>query len=387
MNLVELSDQNYEEFGEVVSVYYNDEPYTNVQLRNSANSLANGLIGLGIKPGDKVLVMLLNSPDVLISYGGILRAGAVIIPVIFLLGPNEIAHILKNSEAKALIVAKAFLETINQAKQGIDTLKHVIVVEDEDIPDTIKYTDLIKNNPDTAPDINIKDDDMAVTLYTSGTTGVPKGVMLTHKNLYSNAVSTSQVNDPEPDEVGLFILPLSHSFGLTVMNVGMMFPNKGVLMPWFDLEEACKLIEKYKINGFAGVPAMYAMFLNSPDIVDKYDLSSLKRCASGSAPLPVEVLKGFEEKFDCVVLEGYGLSEAAPVVTAHYVDRERKPGSIGQVIPGVEIKVVDENDNEVPTGEIGELIVKGPNVSPGYYKLKEETEKTFKNGWLYSQNG
>ncbi|MBW1847043.1 MAG: long-chain fatty acid--CoA ligase [Deltaproteobacteria bacterium] len=384
MNLVELSDQNYEEFGEVVSVYYNDEPYTNVQLRNSANSLANGLIGLGIKPGDKVLVMLLNSPDVLISYGGILRAGAVIIPVIFLLGPNEIAHILKNSEAKALIVAKAFLETINQAKQGIDTLKHVIVVEDEDIPDTIKYTDLIKNNPDTAPDINIKDDDMAVTLYTSGTTGVPKGVMLTHKNLYSNAVSTSQVNDPEPDEVGLFILPLSHSFGLTVMNVGMMFPNKGVLMPWFDLEEACKLIEKYKINGFAGVPAMYAMFLNSPDIVDKYDLSSLKRCASGSAPLPVEVLKGFEEKFDCVVLEGYGLSEAAPVVTAHYVDRERKPGSIGQVIPGVEIKVVDENDNEVPTGEIGELIVKGPNVSPGYYKLKEETEKTFKNGWLYT---
>jgi long-chain acyl-CoA synthetase len=164
----------------------------------------------------------------------------------------------------------------------------------------------------------------------------------------------------------------------------MMFPNKGVLMPWFDLEEACRLIEKYKVHGFAGVPAMFAMFLNSPEITDKYDLSSLKRCASGSAPLPVEVLKGFEEKFDCVILEGYGLSEAAPVVTAHYVDRERKPGSIGQVIPGVEIKVVDDKDNEVPIGEIGELIVKGPNISPGYYKLKEETEKTFKNGWLYT---
>jgi len=384
MNLIELADQHNERFGETVSLYFNDEPYTNVRIRSNAISLANGLIGLGIKPGDKVLVMLMNSPEVMISYGGILRAGAIIIPVIFLLGPSEVAHILKNSEASAVIVSKAFLETINQAKQGVDTLKNVIVVEDEEIPDTIKFTDLIKNNPDTPPNIKVNDDDMAVILYTSGTTGVPKGVMLTHKNLYTNAVSCSELNDPEPHEVGLLMLPLSHSFGLTVMNVGLMFPNTAVLMSWFDLEGACKLIEKYKVTGFAGVPAMFAMFVNTPEITDKYDLSSLERTSSGSAPLPVEVLKAFEEKFDCVVLEGYGLSEAAPVVTAHYVDRERKPGSIGQVIPGVEIKVVDENNNEVPTGEIGELTVKGPNVSPGYYKLKDETESTFKNGWLHT---
>lgn len=384
MNLVELAYQNYERFGEIVKVYYNHQPYTNVQIRDTANSLANGLIGLGVKPGDKVLVLLMNSPEVLISYQGILRTGGVIIPVIFLLGPTEIAHILKNSEAVAIITSKAFLPTIDQAKQGIDTLKHVIIVEDEDVPDTLTYSDLIKNNSITLPDITIKDDDMAVILYTSGTTGVPKGVMLTHKNLYTNAVSCAEINDPEPHEINLFILPLSHSFGLTVMNIGMMYPNQGIFMPWFDLEEACKLIEKYKVTGFAGVPAMFAMFLNTPEITDKYDLSSLERCSSGSAPLPVEVLKGFEEKFNCEVYEGYGLSEAAPVVTTHYRDRERKPGSIGQVIPGVEIKIVDENDNEVATGEVGELIAKGPNVSPGYYKLPEETKNTFKNEWLYT---
>ncbi len=384
MNLVELADENFNKFGEYTHIIFNDKEYTNLQIIKSANRLANGLIDLGVKPEDRVVVMLMNSPEVIISYQGILRAGAIIIPVVFLLGEKEINHILKNSEAVALITTKDFMEKVNIAREGVNTLKHIIIVEDEDIPGTIKYNDIQKKSSDELPDIEIKENDMAVLLYTSGTTGVPKGVMLTHKNLYSNAVDTSSINTPEPDDVGLLVLPLSHSFGLTVMNIGFMYSNKSVLMSWFDLEGICQLIEKYKVTGFAGVPAMYAVLLNSPQVTDKYDLSSLNRCASGSAPLPLEVLKGFEEKFNCEMYEGYGLSEAAPIVTAHYIGRVRKPGSIGQPIPGVEVKIVDESDKEVPVGEMGELIVRGPNVSPGYYKLPEETAKSFKDGWLYT---
>ena len=383
MNLVELADQNIEKFGENTTIIYNDEEYTNVRLLKTANKLANGLSRLGVKPDDRVLVMLLNSPEVIISYQGILRAGAIIIPVVFLLGEPEVEHILRNSEAVAIITSTAFMEKVKIAREGVDTLKHVIVVEEEDTPGAIRFSEVLADASDEPPDIEIQEEDTAVILYTSGTTGVPKGVMLTHKNLYTNAVSGAKVQGPEPDDVSLHVLPLSHSYGLTVMNAGWMFPNKAVLMPWFDLEGACQLIEKYHVTGFAGVPAMFAIMLNS-DIPDRYDLSSLKRCGSGSAPLPVEVMKGFEERFNCIILEGYGLSEASPVVSAHRPDRERKPGSIGQPIPDVEVKIVDEAGHEVPQGEMGELIVKGPNISPGYYKLPDETAKSFKDGWLYT---
>ena len=385
MNLVELAEQNYKQFGEVTKIIYEDQKFTNLDLFREANKMAYGLKKLGVKSKDKILVMLLNCPDVIISYQAILRTGAIIIPTIFLLGPKEVAHIMRNSEATAIITSKAFLENANTAKEGIETMKHIILVDDEETPGTIGLNSLKKGCDDTLPPLKIEEEDLAVILYTSGTTGVPKGVILTHKNLYQNAVGGFQLApDRDPSEVGLFVLPLSHSFGLTVMNISFMYENYSVMMPWFDLETACKLIEKYKVHGFSGVPAMYSIMLNSPDITDKFDLSSLEECGSGSAPLPVEVLRGFEEKFGCAIYEGYGLSEAAPVVTAHYLDRERKPGSIGQAIPGVEVKVVDEERNEVPIGEVGELIVRGPNVSQGYYKLPEVTARTFKDGWLFT---
>lgn len=385
MNLVELSEQNVEKFGEITHFIYQEKEYTNLRMQHEANKVAHGLKNIGVKPGDKVLVMLMNSPDVLISYQGILRARAIIIPIIFLLGPKEVAHIMKNSEAVAIITTRAFIDTINLSRQGVETLKHVIIVEEETLPDTITLSKLTKDCPKERPPLTISDDDLAVILYTSGTTGIPKGVMLTHKNLYCNAVSTYNLKpDRDVSDIGLFILPLSHSFGLTVMNVGFMLPNLNILMPWFDLKEACRLIEKYKVTGFAGVPAIYSIFLNNPDVTDKYDLSSLKECASGSAPLPIEVIKEFEEKFDCIILEGYGLSEAAPVVTAHYPDRPRKPGSIGQPIPGVKIKIVNEKQEEVTAGDVGELIVSGENVSPGYYMLPEKTSECFIEGWLYT---
>lgn len=385
MNLVELANQNIDKFGEVPKLVYEDKEYTNLDLIKKANQLAHGLMDLGIGPEDKVLVMMLNSPEVLISYQGILRAGAIIIPVIFLLGPKEIGHILKNSEAPTIITSVAFMDSINQAREGIESLKHVIIVEDQEVPETITLSSVMNGRSEKYTGLSINDDDNAVILYTSGTTGVPKGVMLSHRNLNANAVSSFKLDpDRPPGDVNLFVLPLSHSFGLTMMNLGFMYPNLSVMIPWFDLETSCQLIEKHKIVGFAGVPAIFSMFLNTPDIVDKYDLSSMKECASGSAPLPVEMLKGFEKKFNCEIYEGYGLSEASPVVSAHYKKRPRKPGSIGQPLPDVTIKIVDLDGTELPVNEVGELIVKGVNVSSGYYNMPDKTAETFRDGWLYT---
>jgi long-chain acyl-CoA synthetase len=383
MNLVDLADQHYIKFGERISVIFEGQDYTNFQLLRFADQLARGLKGLGVQMGDRVMVMLMNSPEVLISYQGILRAGAIIVPVISFLGEREIMHILRNSESKILITNRHLMNKIEKGRATLETLKQILIVEDEEIPETIRFWDLVKKSSvePVVPDID--EYDLAVILYTAGTTGEPKGVMLTHRNLYSNVVNVSSVSDIRPDDVMLHVLPLSHSYGLTVMNTGYLFPHKNILMRWFDTEEAFRLIEKYKVTGFSGSPAMFAMMLNSP-LADKYDLSSLRRCGSGSAPLPLEILRGFQEKFGCPIREGYGLSEASPVVTRHRPDMPQKPGSIGTPIPGVEVRIVDEEGNDLPVGEIGELIVRGPNVSPGYYKMPEETGQTFRNGWLYT---
>jgi long-chain acyl-CoA synthetase len=383
MNLVELADQHYRKFGEQVSVIFEGQDYTNLQLLRFSDQLASGLRGLGVEMGDKVMVMLMNCPEVLISYQGILRAGAIIVPVISFLGEREILHILRNSESKVLITNRHLMSKIEEGRAALETLKHIIIVENEEIPETIKFWDLVKQSTAEPVIPDIDEYDLAVILYTAGTTGEPKGVMLTHRNLYSNVVNSSVISDIRPDDVMLHVLPLSHSYGLTVMNTGYMFQHKNILMRWFDTEESFRLIEKYKVTGFSGSPAMFAMMLNSP-LADKYDLSSLRRCGSGSAPLPLDILRGFQERFGCPIREGYGLSEAAPIVTTQRPDMPQKPGSIGIPIPGVEVRIVDEADNDLPIGDIGELIVRGPNVSPGYYKMPEETGQAFQNGWLYT---
>jgi long-chain acyl-CoA synthetase len=379
-----LADQNYEKYGEYTSIVYNEQEYRNLEILKAANRFSNGLRQLGIQPGDRILVMLLNSPEIIISYQAILRAGGIIIPVIFLLGPPEVAHILKNSEAKVIITTKAFIDNIKQAAEGVSTLEQIIIVEDEDVPGTITYASVAAGQPDTLPEQEIKTDDTAVILYTSGTTGVPKGVELTHNNLYFNADSSARTHHPKPEDIGLFFLPLSHTFGVTMMNVTMMYPMKAILMPWFDLEGACQLIEKHRVYGFSAVPAIFTALLNTPQIVDKYDLSSLRVCACGSAPLPLEILKGFEKKFGCIIQEGYGLSEASPVVAVNPETGVRKTGSVGQALPDVIVKILDDKGVEMPCGEIGEITVKGPNVSPGYYHLPAETAETFRDGWLHT---
>jgi long-chain acyl-CoA synthetase len=383
MNLVTLADENLQRFGEYPFIIFEDATFTNRQMIDHANGMADGLKKLGVNKGDNVVVMLPNCPEVLISYQGILRCGAVIVPLIPLLNETELAHILANCEATAMITTHDIFLKNAPMLRTINPLKNIILVDNNTPEGTFLFWSLIKDHSETPALPAIAEEDLAVILYTAGTTSTPKGVMLTHKNLYSNAVNASRAHGTQATDTTLVALPLSHSFGITSMNKAYTYGNLHVLMRKFQVEEAFKLIEKYKVTSFPGVPAMFIAMLNSPDAV-RYELSSLKSCLSGAAPFPIANLLAFQKRFNCTVFEAYGLSEASPAVSTNYYNRPSKPGSIGQPIPEVEVRIVNDQDQDVPVGEVGELLVKGPNVSSGYYKLHEETAKTFKNGWLHT---
>jgi len=384
MNLMKLADSNVERYGQYTQIYFGDKEYSNTDIIRNAKRLASGLKNLGIKKGDKIVVMLPNCPEVFVSYQAILRNGAVIIPMMFLLGPSEMKHILMNSEAVAVITTKDFLEKVEPARANIKTLKHIIVLGDDDVPGTTNFNRLIIENAEQPIDVDIEEDDLALILYTAGTTGIPKGVMLTHGNLCACAINAFSIDDKSHSDTTLFVLPLSHVFGITQMNIGYLAGNKMVLLSRFDLEETFKSIEKYKVTDFSGVPAMFALMLNS-SLSEEYDLSSLKTVSGGSAPLPVEVLFGFQKKFNIgAIREGYGLSETGSIVSVLRPGRPQKPGSVGELIPSLEIRLVDSDGNEVPKGEIGEITLRGPSVFKGYYKMPEETAQALKDGWLYT---
>jgi long-chain acyl-CoA synthetase len=233
--------------------------------------------------------------------------------------------------------------------------------------------------------VDLTPDDTAVILYTSGTTGNPKGVELTHRNIISNTVAGRGENTEGEQEtnVQLAILPLAHAFGLTVSNVGYLSGTQFIMHPRFDTNAVLSAIERHRVNAFAGVPAMFVALLYTPG-AEKYDTSSLRYCVSGSAPLPLAVLEGFQKKFGCQILEGYGLSEATTVLTGHNLNMPVKPGSVGKPITGVELRIVDENDRDVPVGEVGEVIARGPNIMKGYYHMPEATATTLRDGWLHT---
>ena len=402
--LYDLSIYNCQRYGTFKSLIYEDgeevREYTNVEIAKEATQLAVGLRSLGIEKGDRVIVMMLNCPEVVISYQAIARAGAIIIPVLPLLKGPEVRYIAENSAAKAVITSPVLLPLLRHALADVTTIKHIIStgIDGEEHDELQSYTihaykDVVTSGAAFADhyledleEVSLTPDDPAVILYTSGTTGHPKGVLLSHRNVVSNAASgrgsgTVEEGTPSVHEVQLAILPLAHAYGLVASNVGYLNGVIAVLHPRFDTTAVLSAIERYRINAFAGVPAMFVALLYTPD-ADKFDTSSLQYCVSGSAPLPLAILEGFEQKFHCQIREGYGLSEASAVLTGHGQEMPRKAGSVGVPIAGVEIRIVDANDNPLPVGEIGEIIARGPNIMQGYYNMPEETQAALRNGWL-----
>jgi long-chain acyl-CoA synthetase len=375
VNLAGLGEESVQTWGEYVSLTFEGREWTNVEQQCAANRFAHALRRLGVGVGDRVVVLLPNGPEVLQAYAGILKAGGVIVPVMFLLGADEVRHILLDSEAKVVVTAPAFLDKVD----GFSGL----VVQVGDGAGGHAWDELLAGESDAFPSLERADDDLAVILYTAGTTGRPKGVALSHGNLASNARAAASLYELDRTAWALMVLPLSHSYGLTVMNAGSILGTKGVLMRWFNPEGVLEAIERYRVESMSGVPTMFVYLLNYPDAT-RFDTSSMRLWGSGAAPLPLEIVEPFERKFGGRILEGYGLTEAAPVVSAHRLSGVRKLGSVGQALPGVTVAILDDADHPLPAGELGEVCVQGPNVMQGYYRLPEETARTLRGGWLHT---
>ena len=386
MNLIDLANEHIEKFGETLSVVFEGQEYTTTRINELGQRLAGGLKSLGIGRGDHVVVSLSNSPEVFACFQAIWQIGAVIVPIMFLLGENETRYILDHSDAKAVITSQDLLEKIDNARQGIRHIHSVIVLGGEDQEDRIDFYGLVDKSPPVKSIAAMDKSDIALMIYTSGTTGQPKGVMLSHNNLYQNAMGAWEASEWDKAQRTILCLPLAHSFGVVTMTAGFLSPFKeafGVLMRWFDPEEVFRLIEKYRATNFIGVPTMYQILVNHPG-AEKYDHSSLERCTISAAPVTEELYRAFTSKFNCKMYEGYGLTEAAPAVALCRPSMPLKKGSTGVPIPGVEVKIVDDEDKELPAGEQGEIAVKGPNVMVGYYKRPDETQTALRGGWLHT---
>ncbi len=339
-------------------------------LDRAVGHAAGLLRSKGVEVGDRVGMQLPNVPYFPVVYFGALRLGAVVVPMNPLLKDREVAYHLSDSGARVMIGWHEFEQPARAGSEeaGADC----IVVTPREFEQLLEGADFLAEVADR------EGDDPAVIIYTSGTTGTPKGAALTHSNLRSAAEVGRELVDADPDSVTVATLPLFHVFGMnSIMNVTIFSHAVMTLVPRFDPEKVLEVIERDRATTFGGVPTMYAALLHHPDR-DRYDVSSLDLCVCGGSAMPVEVLRGFDQAFGAKVLEGYGLSETTGMASFNTRDRERKPGSIGVPVGGTEIKLVDDQDNEVPQGEPGELVMRGPFVMKGYWNRDEATREVMR---------
>ncbi|MGI8495150.1 MAG: long-chain-fatty-acid--CoA ligase [Pyrinomonadaceae bacterium] len=386
------------------AIVWNEMRFSFGQLNKLANRVANALVEMGIGHGDKVALSCQNLPFFPIVYYGIMKTGAAVVPLNVLFKPREIAYHLRDSDAKAIFVFEGTddLPLAQMVKEGFDqveTCETLIVMTIDPLAaspfeNSKTLTQITENQLETFETFPTAPSDTCAILYTSGTTGQPKGAELTHFNIFMNASENYSLHLPvlnftdNEQKTVLITLPLFHTTGQTVqMNANLYGGNRCVLLPRFEARATLEAMEKERVNFWIGVPTMYWSILKFIEEND-YDVAGIRKFmkvpTSGGAPMPVEVMRRFEEVFGLRILEGYGLSETSPVACFNHFQRPSKPGTVGQPIFGVEIKCVDENDMEVPHGTRGEVVIRGHNVMKGYYKRPEATAETFRGGWFHS---
>jgi long-chain acyl-CoA synthetase len=359
-----------------VAIKLDDTELSYGLLDGATTHVAGLLRARGFSPGDRVGIMLPNVPYFPVCYYGVLRAGGIVVPMNVLLKRREVAFYLKDSGAKLLFAWHGFAE---DAQGGAEQAGAECVLV---TPGEFEHQVAAAEPDDSIADTD--DDETAVILYTSGTTGTPKGAELTHANLSRNAEGSRNLFGLGSEAITLGALPLFHSFGQTCgMNATLGGGGTLTLIPRFDPGKALEIIQRDHVNIFQGVPTMYGAMLHHPER-ERYDTTTLQLCASGGSAMPVELLRGFEQAFNCDILEGYGLSESSPVASFNHRDRERKPGSIGTPIAGVEMSVVDDDGHQVPQGEVGEIVIRGYNVMKGYWHRPDATAETIIDGWLHT---
>jgi len=399
MTLVEVLENSAKNYPHKKALIFEKGKITYQELQTQVSKLSSRLLQLGVEKGSKVGILLKNCPEFIISYFAVLKAGGTIVPLNFLLKEEEIKFILDNGQISMIITSSEYMPMVHRLKLRLESLEQIIAIgsprknfpRGEPSKEAIDFSELLHNPLVDSPTLEIDEEDTSTIIYTSGTTGHPKGVMLTHKNLISNVISCLKaIQVTKKDNFSCF-LPMFHSFTWTVCVLLPLYIGATVVIVESirAFGKVVKSIVRNRVTIFVAIPPVYNVLSNislpwllrSPLL---RILNPLRICISGAASLPMEVLKNFEAKFHLPLLEGYGLTEASPVVSINPLTGIRKPGSVGLPLPQVEIKVVDEQDQALPPNKPGELLVKGDNVMAGYYDLPEETQSTIKEGWLYT---
>lgn len=391
MTLMEMLEQRAKKYSKRKILIFKDKKINYRELNMDANRLSYGLNELGMKSGDKIAILLGNCPEFIISYFGVLKAGGTAVPLNTLLKAEETRFILNDSGASTLITSPTFMQMIGPLRPRLDKLENIIIVGEPLSPGTRSFNELIVRQPTERAMIGGVAGDVAVIIYTSGTTGHPKGVMLTHHNLISNIISAIEAIQITRRDNFLCLLPMFHSYPFTTCVLAPLYLGARItihesILPFGNI---IKNTVKNRVTIFVAIPPIYNVLVRMP--VPKLlslkllkPLSPLRFYVSGAAALPGEVLREFEEKFSAPLIEGYGLTEASPMVSLNPLKGVRKPGSIGLPLPNVEVKVVDEAGGALASGQVGELLVRGPNVMKGYYNMPQATKEALRDGWLYT---
>lgn len=376
--LAQRADQALERLGDHPALLFEGTWHSSASLAERARRTATGLVGLGVRPGDRVVLCMANCPEVGIAYNALWRAGAVATPVLFLLTEDELRHVLSDSGAVAVVTTPEFLAKITSVAGNLP----VVVVGGEPAPGVVTFAEL--ESGEELALVDRRPDDLAALLYTGGTTGRSKGVALTHLGLDTAGAAAYAVARREGPTVGLLPLPLAHAYGLMVSVAALHaeHPGRTVLMRWFDPAGFVTLVGQHRVQSAALVPSMIQMLLTQP--LEDHDLSSLDRISSGGAPLALEVAHELERRIPSVqVREGYGCTETSALISAQPVD-DRRLGSVGKPVPGVEVRINGPEGEELPPGQDGEICVRGPILMTGYWGSPEATAEAVRDGWLHT---
>lgn len=418
--LQQLLDESVERYPDNTAIIFpgafNDESMMSFkELDMASNKLANALVDMGVKKGDRVALLMPNCPQFVISYYAVLRAGGIVVATNPLYSVREMEFQFNDCGAETVIVLSLFYKMVMGIKDRT-SLKNVVVTNIKEylpeqsrkafiafverpeghyvrvpkVKNIYKFQDLLRRFSSKPPEVETSPDDVAMFQYTGGTTGLSKAAVATHRNVVANVYMMRAWSMPiglnQGEEVVMGVMPLFHIYGMvTVLHFSVLTGSVMVLLPRFETDKVLNAINRYRPAFFPGVPTMYVAINNFPE-VKKYDLRSIRACVSGAAPLPVEVQQEFEGLTGGKLVEGFGLSEAPVVVTANPLVGLRKIGSIGVPVPDVEARIMDAEigDKEMPIGEVGELVISGPQVMKGYWNRPEETEMVLRNGWLYT---
>jgi len=385
MNLYQNLVRTTERDPDATALYFGHETITYGELLSRVNRLANALRELGIGEDSKVALLLRNVPEFVISYYATLALGAVVVSLCYMCLAEEVEKIVCDSMVETLITNFEFNDMVKELQGSMcSQINRIIVSEAPELEGVIQYEKLLESGSDSLEGVARSEDDVAALLYAPTSSKVVRGCMLTHGNLEWNARTTARLCKMTSDDVVMGVLPFFAAYGQScVMNASIYAGSSIVLHESFIPGEVLKSLQHEQVTVFMGVPTMYVYILNHP-LIYQYDLSSVRLWTCGGAPFPREVMERWNNELGARIYEGYGLTEAAPLVSMQPLEGTYKIGSIGLPPEDVEVKVVDEEGKELERGEVGELIVRGPNVMKGYYNKPEETEKVLKDGWLYT---